>query len=90
VILHALKDDDSIARADNSISLNLEQMAQTEGFDLVFNQLFGRLLQAALDFSDTNRPQAGIPETILNKQPGEEVRFTATSAAVRCFVSSRT
>src|SRR5690606_39835201 len=87
VVLHALEDDQAIARRADLRLQRAEVRPHAHGFDLVLYEALDRLLQRLLHFTDAHPSQAGLHQGPLNKGLREEVALAATATSVRALVS---
>ena len=94
MVLHPLKDDCAVTRGLNHVVKDLEALpgAETERFQLAFNQPLGRVLQRLLHFADTDAAQAfahfaGGAYCVFDHQFREQMRLARATAPVCAFVA---
>ena len=89
MVLHALKEDQTIARRDDAVVLAVEVFAEAKRLDLVFQEKLDRFLQAALDFADTDKAKARFRKASDNAQFTEVMRLARSSATMRALIAAR-
>jgi len=88
VILHTLEQDYTTTTRLDLIRLHLEVRPKPQRLDLVLNQPLGRILQALLMLSDTNRAKARATIMIIDHQLREEMRLARATTA-KCTLVPR-
>ena len=75
MILHALEQDNAIATRFDLVNLHIEMRPEPQSLNLVLDQPLGRILQALLNFSNTNATKARIPIVIINQHLSKKMRL---------------
>lgn len=89
MVLHPLKDDDTVLRRLNVGIADNEVIVKPEELDLVFEQTFDRLLKRPLELSDTDSTRT-LSERTIDESLCKEMRLCRTAPAIGAFVTART
>ena len=87
MILHAAKDDDTVAGRLDLVTEELEAVADAERGDLALDQPLARLRQRQLRLANANRKRAPFGLAGLDQELTEEVGLSRASSPVCPLVS---